>query len=274
MRSMLFHKQSEFASGAGLTKEMLELLGSYPRQFLKLYCKPYSEGILCGLDYELRNDDFWLTSGAFWWQGQVWMAVDDINVSAFLKDQIRDDGQYLILRWHPGEPVVKKGVTIQTLSLSIETDSRYKGILEIGRFIWHDNRKLCLPQNWDELVDSLDRGDYFDISNARQAARGDGTFIGLIFRCLEGALRKKERRNSFEDAMLVQLQCQGFLSMDTLYTYVGTDADRMKRRELLKAVDEELRRKPELIVQTEAPQKIPDSEDRHDSPRPRGGMLD
>ena len=74
--------------------------------------------------------------------------------------------------------------------------------------------------------------------------------------------------------MLVQLQNQGFLSMDTLYTYVGTEAGRMNRRELLKAVDEELRRKPELIVQTEAPQKIPDSEDHHDSPRPRGGMLD
>lgn len=271
---MLFHKQSEFASGAVLTKEMLELLGSYPRQFLKLYCTPYSEGILCGLDYELRGDELWLTSGAFWWDNKLWMTDEDINVSAFLQNQTREEGQYLILRWNPGEGVIEKGVDAQPLDLRIETDFRYKGALEIGRFIWRDDRKLRLPRSWMELIESLDRGDYFDISNARQAARGDGTFIGLIFRCLEGALRKKERRTSFEDAMLVQLQCQGFLSMDTLYTYVGIDAGRMNRRELLKAVDEELRRKPELIVQNEAPQEIPDSEDRYDSPRPRGGMLD
>ena len=274
MRLMLFHKQSEFASGAVLTKEMLELLGSYPRQFLKLYCTPYSEGILCGLNYDLRGDELWLTSGAFWWKKQVWMTDEDINVSAFLQNQIREEGQYLILRWNPGERVIEKGVAVRPLDLHIETDSRYKGALEIGRFIWRDDRKLRLPQSWTELVESLERGDYFDVSNASQASLGDRTFIRLIFQFLEGALRDKERRTPFEDAMLVQLQNQGFLSMDTLYTYVGTEAGRMNRRELLKAVDEELRRKPELIVQTEAPQKIPDSEDRHDSPRPRGGMLD
>lgn len=274
MRSMLFHKQSEFASGAVLTKEMLELLGSYPRQFLKLYFKAYSEGILCGLDYELRDGELWLTSGAFWWDNKLWMTGEDVNVSAFLQNQSLEEGQYLVLCWQSDEKVTEKGVDICPLKLSIVTDSRYEDVLEIGRFIWWDDRKLSLPESWEELIESLERGDYFDVSNASQASLGDRTFIRLIFQFLEGALRDKERRTPFEDAMLVQLQCQGFLSMDTLYTYVGTDADRMKRRELLKAVDEELRRKPELIVQTEAPQKIPDSEDRHDSPRPRGGMLD
>ncbi|WP_302357084.1 hypothetical protein [Megasphaera massiliensis] len=285
MRLMLFHKQLEFASGAVLTKEMLELLGSYPRQFLKLYFKAYSEGILCGLDYELRGDDLWLTSGAFWWHNELWMTGEDVNVSAFLQNQSLQEGQYLVLCWQEDKNVTEKGVDICPLKLSIDTDSRYEGVLELGRFIWWDDRKLQLPQSWEELIESLERGDYFDISNASQAALrgsnasqdvlGGGTFIRLIFRCLKEALRKKERRTSFEDAMLVQLQSQGFLSMDTLYTYVGTEAGRMNRRELLKAVDEELRRQPAPVVQAAAPKENPDHEDRPDEPRwPMGGMLD
>lgn len=275
MRLMLFHKQSEFASGAVLTKEMLELLGSYPRQFLKLYCTPYSEGILCGLNYDLRGDELWLTSGAFWWKKQVWMTDEDINVSAFLQNQTREEGQYLILRWNLGEGVIEKGVDAQPLDLRIETDSRYKGALEIGRFIWRDDRKLRLPRSWTELIESLERGDYFDISNASQASLGDGTFIRLIFQWLEGALRDKERRTPFEDAMLVQLQNQGFLSIDTLYTYVGTEAGRMNRRDLLKAVDEEMCRQPEILVQEKTPDKQLEYEEPRDEPRrPMGGMLD
>ena len=255
MNSMLFHKQAEFASGSVLTKEMLELLETYPKKFLQLYFESYCEGVLCGLDYKIQEGDLWLTPGILWWQKKIWTSSTAINISAFLRKCHLEEGTLGIVQWRPEQEITQKGVTVHRLSLDIQYNLTKESPLEVGRFLWRDHRSIKVPNNWDELIESTERGYYFNICHAFQAFPGHATFVQLIFKYMKEVLRQKEGHTPLESAILVQLQNQGRVSLDTLYTYIGRNTaigscdNKLPLEELLQAVNEQLHRKHKISDQ-------------------------
>lgn len=233
---MLENKTTTFKAGSILTKEMLDLLYQYPRQFMQLFSDNLADGILCGLTYTGGPSlaELVLTPGVLWWQQSFWISKDPVPLCQVLGNTLNDGQPYRLEMRSAGDEETQGNVKISRLQLCVVPANSKPDGPDFGHFIW--NQSLTrLPQNWDELQKSLRNTSFFDVTNVPAAHTGEATFLPLLFDYLRQALQKKDIRNSLEDAMLVQLLEKGTLSLETLRIYSRSKAN-ISRKDLLQNV--------------------------------------
>ena len=86
---MLTNTEVSFTHGTVLTREMLEAVYEYPREFMQLQYGGHSDGILYGMDFFQRYDELWLGRGIFK-AGDIVVALEDdrIPVCVLEKDYV------------------------------------------------------------------------------------------------------------------------------------------------------------------------------------------
>ena len=100
---MLVNKKVFFRHGAILTKEMLNVVYDYPRDFLCLKYDKYSDGIISGLDFKILHEDnsLVLTKGIVKYKNELYFLLEDVNLTKFFSQQnleISRKSRYLQLK--------------------------------------------------------------------------------------------------------------------------------------------------------------------------------
>lgn len=230
---MFIKKETLFANGHILTKDMLELVYRWPRQLLGLYSQQLSDGILGGLDYQAQGDDLVIKPGILHYQGDFWFLEQDFSFKTFLAAKKPEEGGRYALRLTKGQDENQGEVTVSSLHYKLERSS---GKYDLGAF----SSYWKLPRDWDELIVSLNNGRYFHLENIPWAAPQEATFHRFVFSCLAEKLAQKKIRTSLETLMLAQIYERGTLTLSTLRLYTG-DSPEVTRADLLKHMDKKLK---------------------------------
>ena len=78
---MFTNTNLEFPHGAILTSAMLQEIYKYPREFFDLLYKNYGDGIICGLDYLIEDQNLFLTFGVIRRDGEFYFLAQNLNIS-------------------------------------------------------------------------------------------------------------------------------------------------------------------------------------------------
>lgn len=244
---MFIKKDTHFENGHILTKEMLNLVYTWPRQLLGLYSQQLADGILCGLDYLVKDDDLIIRPGVLWYHGDFWFLEKDFSVNTFLASQ-ETTGSRQALHLAAAPAKEKGEVSHSSLRCTLGENT---GGPDLGSFsLYHK-----MPKNWDELITSLDNARYFHLENIPWAAPRESTFHRLIFTYLAEKLANKKERTALENLLLAQIYEKGSLSLATLRLYTG-DSEETSRADLLRHIDQQLKseRRTEQQPQPAQPQ--------------------
>ena len=83
---MLVKKEVSFLHGNILTKEMLDEIYAYPRNFVELKYNDYSDGIITGLDFVEKDGTMYLTKGFVKFKGEYYFLLENINLTNYFLD--------------------------------------------------------------------------------------------------------------------------------------------------------------------------------------------
>lgn len=235
---MLVNRQVVFSHGIILTKEMLEETYEYPRKFLQLHYASYSDGILEGLDLVERQGDVWLTKGVFKRQDNFYFTQEDVNLTAFAKqEKLSPDRTRYSFCLTQEEHKVQEGITDGVLSLQIHDCSKEESLC-MGGFSWAQE-KLILPriqEQSEKPFELFTRPSRMDVLEIPYAWKKEATYHPVVFRAVRSYLQEKPHKNCLDYVLLLQLQNQEILPLESLRLYVesvrGNVDSGMKRREL------------------------------------------
>ena len=215
---MFVRKELTFPHKAVLTAAMLRELYDYPRELSRLMFNEFCDGIVCGLDFSIKDGELILSSGLVRFDGEIFMLTDDLNLSALAEEKsLLADREYFISL----EKFSRKQepcLTEKTLAL---TFTERKPAFSLGKFIFRGRRNFYLPELTDEPFDEIFSRSKLNLFDVPFAAKNAPTFHPLLFRLVKKFLARKKNRTPFDYALFVQLQNNDTLSIETLAEYIS-----------------------------------------------------
>ncbi|MBQ9486788.1 MAG: hypothetical protein IJU91_03165 [Selenomonadaceae bacterium] len=223
-----------FPHGAMLTSAMLREIYKYPREFFALLYKNYGDGIICGLDYLIRDKNLFLTAGVIRLDGEFYFLPQDFNISAETeKNNLKTDKQYYICLSRLSE---KKEDCLIENNLTV-TFSSSEIFPSLGKFYFSKYDPLALPQ-LDKGVDPFKNIFESTVLNLADvpvaesfaepiAEKGGATFHPLLFRLVQEFLAGKKFKTPFDYAILTQLQSTGVISIQTIKSYIAEEGGKI-----------------------------------------------
>ena len=237
---MLTNTEVSFTHGTVLTREMLEAVYEYPREFMQLQYGGHSDGILYGMDFFQRNDELWLGRGIFKAEDRFYFLMDDMNLTGLVKKKGLPEGrqQYYFQLEHTtssGQACIKKAV----FSIAIVDFPPEK--YSLGKFCWERN-EIRLPQIKSEKESKEIFSGFFSraclsLFDVKYAFREEATYHPFLFRAVCEYLQQKKQKSMLDYALLVQLLNQPILSMATVCMYceaAGKSVETKDRQEIFK----------------------------------------
>lgn len=92
---MFFDISLSFESGAILTREMLQELSDFSRNFASIMYEKYDDGILLGAGIEEKEGELIIAPGIIKYRGLIFRSKESISLKCVLEgDQIEDDRDY------------------------------------------------------------------------------------------------------------------------------------------------------------------------------------
>lgn len=217
---MFARRDLKFPHKAVLTSSMLEEIYSYPRELSRLTLNEYGNGIICGLDYSIREGDLILSAGIFHLDNELYLSDNDINISNLVEENsLVADTEYFITlkkRSHAKEPCL----TETNLELCFD---RGKSPYTLGSFVFIGRNDFSLPTltvNNDPFENIFQRA-FLNLLEVPFADRDGSTFHPLLFRLVKEFLSGKKNKTLFDYALLVHLQSNATLSTATLAAYIA-----------------------------------------------------
>lgn len=221
---MLKNTIVEFRKGRILTSEMLSALRTRTDDILKRY-NEYPDGILYGLDFEIRESRLFLTAGAVKKNGRIYFLDEPINISELI-DRMRnrvEKGTYcaVVLR-ETGK--IQKAESVYSYCLE-PMAVRYDEISDdmiLGRFEYSE-RNILLSETdspYDDIVNNLDLSKYIDISEARYSESGGNAFHPYLFRLAASFIEEKAEKTYFDFIILSMIYEKKVVSDRMLRIYI------------------------------------------------------
>ena len=222
---MLLQKTVSFVHGAVLTKDMLGELYQYPRDFVKLKYDSYSDGILEGIDFVVHEGNVCITRGLIKFQGEYYFLLQPVNLTVYLQGKSLQDKQYN-LYLQRSEKKYADHITEKSLEIYISEDTETDMFL-LFRF-WGTDMRLPTVRSQEDMVKStkksrfweFDNPLYVDFRDTVYAMPEKGTFHPFLFRAVRKYLKEKENKSTIEWGLLLQLQNNSILAVETMRTYL------------------------------------------------------
>lgn len=225
-----------FPHGAMLTSAMLHEIYKYPREFFALLYQGYGNGIICGLDYVIQNQNLILTSGVIRINGEFYFLPQDLNISMLAqKNNLKIDKHYYICLSRLSE---KRDACLTENNLTV-TFSSSEIFPSLGHFYFSIDDAFALPQ-LDESADpfkNIFESSVLNLADVPFAEISGATFHPLLFRLVKDFLAGKKFKTPFDYAILTQLQSTAVISIQTIKSYIeneGGKSDFTDRADLFK----------------------------------------
>lgn len=215
---MFVRKELTFPHKAVLTAAMLRELYDYPRELSRLMFNDFSDGIICGLDFSLKDGELILSSGLVRFGGEIFRLHDDLNLSALAEENfLVADKEYFISAEKSSR---KKEPCLTEKNLAL-TFTEQSPPFSLGKFIFRGRRNFYLPELTDEPFDEIFSRSKLNLFDVPFAAKNAPTFHPLLFRLVKKFLSRKKNRTPFDYALFVHLQNNDTLSIETLAEYIS-----------------------------------------------------
>lgn len=214
---MFIQKRLTFPHKAILTGSMLEEIYNYPREFSRLTFNGYSDGIICGLDYFIKDGDLILSSGIFRLGGENYFLSADLNISELAeKNNLVIDQKYFIVL-EERSFASEQCITTKTLELTFAAE---KTSCTLGKFIFLGKKDFSLPTFANDFND-LFLPSFFDLFDVPFATKSSPTFHPHLFRQVKNFLRAKPNKTPLDFAVLLYLMNNETISIETMNEYVA-----------------------------------------------------
>ncbi|SNU94197.1 Uncharacterised protein [Megamonas hypermegale] len=223
---MLVNKKVFFRHGAILTKEMLNVVYDYPRDFLCLKYDKYSDGIISGLDFKILHEDnsLVLTKGIVKYKNELYFLLEDVNLTKFFSQQnleISRKSRYLQLKMEVKDN--KENVQEKLLMLVVLDNAFDERNIPLCRFRWNGSEIKIPKINYsDETIfyDFIDNQSYLNVIDTPYAYLKEATYHSMLFKAIGEYLNNKKNKTILDYIILIQIQNNIVLSMETIKSYI------------------------------------------------------
>ena len=249
---MLTKKKISFAPRTILTHEMLEAIYDFPREILRLQYLNFGDGIISGLEFKEVGKEIFLTEGIVKLKGEFYLSTTgEINLTRFFKENKPSlRGAISCFALCPSQNFkVVGGVKAESLELKILPKKDLPpDALCLGNF-YDELFEVVLPDKniraekfFDEFI-TLNRLQLLDVP---YSCYGGATFHPYIFSAVKNILRQKENKSPTELALLLQIEQNGFVTMEALKICIETDGAKKftaaaTREEIFKSLSQVLK---------------------------------
>ena len=222
-------KKIHFAPRTILTHEMLEAINDFPREILRLQYLNFGDGIISGLEFKEVGNEIFLTEGLVKLKGEFYLsAAGEINLTKFFKDnKSPSHGIISCFALCPSQNFkVNGGVKRESLELKILAKKDLPpDALCLGNFS-DELFEVVLPDKNIPAEKFL--GEFMTLNRLQlleipYSCYGGATFHPYIFSAVKNILKQKENKSPAELALLMQIEQSGFVTLETLKTYIETD---------------------------------------------------
>lgn len=149
---MFENKKPKFEMGKILKIDMLECLSNYPRDFIDIYYKNYSDGIIEGCNITISDNFISLNKGIVKYNGNIYM----LNNEEKLKYECNN--KYMIIKIRFFEPKEQDNLEFRMSEIVLEDNLEINyNEMEICRFKLREGARLR-----DDYVDFTDFSTEFD----------------------------------------------------------------------------------------------------------------
>ena len=223
---MLIKKDVSFLHGSILTKEMLNEIYVYPRNFVELKYNVYSDGIIEGLNFIEKDGITYLTKGIVKIEGEYYFLLDDIDLTSYFKETQKEQNwknnvYYLYLKSET--PIKVDSIVVKKLSLYV-SENKESDLFLLCRF-FGTNDKLDLPKlkcnEKDEFDDLIKNNLYVNLVNTLYAMPKKATYHPFLFEAVAEYLKQKQDKRALDYVILMQIQNMKVLSIDAMETYIN-----------------------------------------------------
>ncbi|WP_346684327.1 hypothetical protein [Megamonas hypermegale] len=224
---MLVKKEVSFLHGNILTKEMLNEMYAYPRNFIELKYSDYSDGIIAGLDFIENSGITYLTKGIVKFKGEYYFLLDDINLTSYFLEMHKQQNwstklYYLYLK--SSTPIKVDSIIVQNLDLYVSEECKQDDLFLLCRF-YGGKDNMELPQlNGNEEKEPFkkltDDNLYVNMIDTLYAMPGKATYHPFLFKAVAEYLEQKPNKSILDNVILMQIQNMKVLSIDAMETYI------------------------------------------------------
>ena len=217
---MFTNKILKFPHKSILTSAMLKEVYEYPREFIQLMYKDYSDGIICGLDYSVTDGDLILSAGIFKLYEEFYFLNEDLNISELAeKNSLEEDNKIYNICLE--KKTVNKEICLTENNFFV-TFSEENKFPTLGSFIFTGRKNFNLPKltDGDNPFKDIFRQSRFNLLDIPASDKSEATFHSLLFDLVTEFLLTKKNKTPFDYSILVQLQNQRAISLQTIKAYI------------------------------------------------------
>ena len=216
---MFVRKDLKFYHKAVLTSSMLGEIYNYPREISRLMLDEYGDGIICGLDYSIKDGDLILSAGIFRLDGEIYLLGENLNIGALAeKNSLASDEEYF-MAFEKKSRVKEPCLTEKNLELVF---AKEKPPCTLGSFIFLGRKNFYLPTltEGNNPFEKIFKRSCLNLLEVPFAEKNGATFHPLLFRTVKDFLLRKKNKTPFDYAILVHLQNNATVSNQTLAEYI------------------------------------------------------
>lgn len=222
---MLIKKDVSFLHGSILTKEMLNEIYIYPRNFVELKYNVYSDGIIEGLNFVEKDGITYLTKGIVKIAGEYYFLLNDVDLTSYFKEiqkkqNWKNDVCYLYLKSEM--PIKADSIVVKKLDLYV-SENKESDLFLLCRFS-SINDNLYLPKlnnrKKNEFEDLIINHLYVNLVNTLYAMPKKATYHPFLFEAVAEYLKQKQDKRVLDFVILMQIQNMKVLSIDAMETYI------------------------------------------------------
>ncbi len=231
---MLKNYNLTFNKGSILTGELLHKMYSVPKELTELAFVDYSDGVISGLNFSVKDNRLWLSKGLYKHKGNLYLqeADEELEIPG---GEFEENIKYKVILSEDNNATEGENVSLNALCFKIVEAS-----LEVSKDL-----TICSFTGVPRLLVNVKNitGD-FNLLNYKHSAYGEeATFQPCIFKIISKELVKKLRdgvklNNPLDYVFLQQIYSTGIVSVGFMREYInlaGVDKEDESRASLMKA---------------------------------------
>ncbi|GEN36395.1 DNA and RNA helicase [Aneurinibacillus danicus] len=203
-----------FNKGRILKKEMLENLRDYPRNFIDICFKDYSDGIITGADIVVGEDEFTIGTGIIKHNGTMYMLENEYHLP------YHATGAETIIKVRFTEKAVHSDFVSYGTEILLSQDMQVKrDECELGRFKLKEGARL--RSEYQDFADLATEYNTINIIHTQYAGIRKSTLHPHILRYFATDILKNNSSNPYDIMFAMQCMNQYIVDRELILHYIA-----------------------------------------------------
>lgn len=204
----------KFGKGRILKKEMLENLRDYPRSFIDIYFKDYSNGIISGADTRICESTIIVKTGIVKHEGTIYMLENEFEMPYYQTNK-----EVLIKIRFDGEGGDTDFKSLNSKILIDDNTEIAKNEFELGRFKLREG--AILRSEYKDFYDFSTEYNTVNVINVEYAGLKKSTISPMILNYFANIVLKNNPDNMFDIAFALECLNANTLEREAILYYIS-----------------------------------------------------